>query len=273
MKVLDLNKKIKVGYQFHEFTTTHAHSFWEFCIVNKGPIIHKTNNNNEKIETNTVVLISPNNTHSTHQIDNMPLNYICVGIDNDFFYNQLKDLDLNFYNTLKSIPSLKFPIDEEYTEFLLKYTFKLMELTDDSPQYRNILNIIYMSLILELYKTHNSLLSPKRKYSQEIIKLINILDNPQNFGLNLKDLILKINFSYTHTLNLFKKEVGVYPHEYFTNKKLAHARKLLMSTNIKITEIAERTGFYSYPHFYSVYKKRYKVSPLEQRKIIIENVY
>ena len=43
MKVLDLNKKIKVGYQFHEFTTTHAHSFWEFCIVNKGPIIHKTN--------------------------------------------------------------------------------------------------------------------------------------------------------------------------------------------------------------------------------------
>ncbi len=239
----------------------------------KSPINHKINSVNEKIEANTAVFISPNNTHSTHQIDDLPINYICIGIDNDFFYNQLKDLDLNFYNSLKNIPILKFSIEEEYVEFLLKYTFKLMELINDSLQYHNILNIIYMSLILEVYKIHNSLLSPKRNYSQEIIKLINILDNPQNFGLNLKDLILKINFSYTHTLNLFKKEVGIYPHEYFTNKKLAHARKLLMSTNIKFSEIAERTGFYSYSHFYSVYKKRYKVSPLEQRKIVIENVY
>ena len=273
MNVLDLGSKIRVGYQFHEFTISHAHTFWEFCVVTKGPIIHKINGKDEIIESNTVVFVSPNNTHSTHQIDNLPLNYICVGIDNEFFFNQLKDLDVEFYNSLKETPIIKFPIDEEYSEFLLKYVFKLTELTKDSPQYSNILNVVYMSLILELYKTHKSLLSPKRKYSKEILKLIDILDNPQNFTLNLKDLILKINFSYTHTLNLFKKEVGVYPHEYFTNKKLAHAKKLLMTSNIKITEIAEMTGFYSYPHFYSVYKKRYNVSPLEQRKTIIENVY
>ena len=235
--------------------------------------MHKINNVDEIIEPNTLLLISPNNTHSTHKLEDNPLNYICMGIDNDIFYHQLKELDAEFYEKLKSIPIIKISVSEEYSNFLLKYVFKLMELTEEAKQYSKIVNLLFMSLLFEVYKKHTSLSVEKRNYSKEIVKLINILENAENFRLNLKDLILKINFSYTHTLNLFKKEVGIYPHEYFLNIKLAHAKKLLMTTNIKITKIAEISGFYSYPHFYSIYKKRYNVSPLEQRKTIRESEY
>ena len=64
---------------------------------------------------------------------------------------------------------------------------------------------------------------------------------------------------------LFRQRIGTTPCRYYTKLRLQHARHLLQTTNLKIVEIAERTGFVSASHFTFRYKETFRVGPKQDR--------
>lgn len=64
---------------------------------------------------------------------------------------------------------------------------------------------------------------------------------------------------------LFKRETGVSLSDYIIRIRLEKARELLVTTNYKISHIAEMVGYESFPHFTRLFKKMVGVGPHHYR--------
>lgn len=69
---------------------------------------------------------------------------------------------------------------------------------------------------------------------------------------------------------LFKNEIGVNFLAYLTNVRMEKAKKLLLSTALSITEIAEQSGYWDYRVFTKVFKKSEGVTPSQYRRDFLE---
>ncbi len=85
--------------------------------------------------------------------------------------------------------------------------------------------------------------------------------------ISLSSLADQFHLSSQYISQLFKNEVGVNYLAYLTNIRIENARKLLLSTDDSIAEIAEKCGFNDYRVFTKVFKKNEKMTPSEYRKV------
>ena len=69
---------------------------------------------------------------------------------------------------------------------------------------------------------------------------------------------------------LFKNEIGVGFLAYLTNIRMEKAKKLLLSTSLSITEIAEQSGYGDYRVFTKVFKKSEGITPSQYRRDFLE---
>ncbi len=79
--------------------------------------------------------------------------------------------------------------------------------------------------------------------------------------------VRKLPLNYDYVRKLFKKEVGVTPHEYLTRSRMQRAKNIMLSgvtnrySNYSVTQIAEACGFAEPLYFSRVFKQYYGVSP------------
>lgn len=69
---------------------------------------------------------------------------------------------------------------------------------------------------------------------------------------------------------LFKNEIGVGFLSYLTNIRMEKAKKLLVSTQLSMVEIAEQTGYGDYRVFTKVFKKTEGITPSQYRREFLE---
>lgn len=90
----------------------------------------------------------------------------------------------------------------------------------------------------------------------------NIIHNFSDCNYDLGKYLHSLPFSYDYLIKLFKKELGVTPHKYLTDKRLrAAADWLTISQGNNISEIAHICGFKEPLYFSRLFKKKYGVSP------------
>lgn len=76
----------------------------------------------------------------------------------------------------------------------------------------------------------------------------------------------KICLSPNYFSDLVKRETGISPKEYISQRILATAKELLMAQSLSITQISEKLGFQYPQHFTRFFKKYTGVTPIEFRK-------
>lgn len=65
---------------------------------------------------------------------------------------------------------------------------------------------------------------------------------------------------------VFKNTFGTPPAKYINQVRMEEARKLLLTTDMLVSEISEKTGFLNVHYFSTAFKKYYDVSPMNYRK-------
>lgn len=107
-----------------------------------------------------------------------------------------------------------------------------------------------------------------RTYSPAVKALREDIDSHFTDGTFSVDVaIRKLPLNGDYVRKLFKKEVGVTPHEYLTQYRLQRAKDILVSgvtnrySNYSVTQIAEACGFSDPLYFSRVFKKYYGVAP------------
>ena len=68
-----------------------------------------------------------------------------------------------------------------------------------------------------------------------------------------------------HTSRSFKKYLGITPSHYIKQTRLYHARQLLSSTALPVTEVALGSGFKNMSYFFRLFKKNFNISPRNYR--------
>ncbi|MDE6690634.1 MAG: helix-turn-helix transcriptional regulator [Clostridia bacterium] len=84
---------------------------------------------------------------------------------------------------------------------------------------------------------------------------------------SLESFIRSLPLNYDYVRKLFKKEVGVTPHEHLTRARMLRAKTILLSgvtnrySNYSVTQIAEACGYAEPLYFSRVFKQYYGVAP------------
>ncbi len=96
-----------------------------------------------------------------------------------------------------------------------------------------------------------------------------IKKNISDSTFSLEDSIKLLPLNYDYVRKLFKKEMGVTPHEYLVDCRMGLARELITSgvgnrySNYSVGQIAEACGFAEPLYFSRVFKKYFGMSPSE----------
>ena len=98
-----------------------------------------------------------------------------------------------------------------------------------------------------------------RKLRKAIEFINNNLDEEQAVGLAAVADVVQM--SYSHFARAFKQSMGVSPNVYMTEQRIKRAKKLLSETDLRIADIALRTGFASQSHFTSTFRKLVWTTP------------
>ena len=84
--------------------------------------------------------------------------------------------------------------------------------------------------------------------------------------ISMTEIATHTNLSIRMLEYLFAQTMGVSPGAYYRRLRLQMARRLVVDTQLRMQEIAIRTGFNSLPAFSRMFKSYYQQSPVECRK-------
>lgn len=108
---------------------------------------------------------------------------------------------------------------------------------------------------------HESINPETQHFSMDVFNIKKILDANISGKIDLNKICSQLGKSKSHIISNFKKETGGTPYDYLLNKKIELAKKLLLSTNFSVKEIAERLKFADQYYFSGLFKKKTGFSP------------
>ncbi len=85
--------------------------------------------------------------------------------------------------------------------------------------------------------------------------------------ISLQEISINSFISPFHFSRIFKKTTSFSPHQYLQNIRLKHGELLLKSSKAPVSDIAYTSGFSSTAYFATAFKQKYKMSPVQYRKV------
>ena len=142
-------------------------------------------------------------------------------------------------------------------------------LQEDFPETHTILNIRDVTEAVRMIADKMSV--PEQPLiTEDISKAVRIaaeyvsLHYKESIGLN--DAAEAAGVNSTYLSYLFSQEMGVGFSGYLLNLRIKCAQKLLRESDLKIRQVAEKSGFNDYHYFSKVFKKMTGISAAQYRK-------
>ncbi|MGP4039397.1 response regulator transcription factor [Gracilibacillus sp. D59] len=104
------------------------------------------------------------------------------------------------------------------------------------------------------------------KYNRAVKEAMDYIDQHYDEELTLKEVAIQVHLNASYLSALFKEELQVTFSEYVTRKRIQEAKKLLLSTDLTIAEIAEKSGYQTSKYFIKLFKQYENTTPNGFRK-------
>ncbi len=100
-------------------------------------------------------------------------------------------------------------------------------------------------------------------YARDAIRYID-----EHFGCDLRidEVAEALHISRKYLCTVLEQYIGMSTKEYLLTRRLEEASKLLLSTELSISEIAQKVGYDDYTQLSRLFRKKKGVSPLQYRK-------
>jgi len=135
-----------------------------------------------------------------------------------------------------------------------------------SIKYRSEKQILAASKILEACTSYILMKDMVRRSGKQLIKQVeNYVDEHLSEHINVKVLCKALNISRTRLYEATSPYTSGGIAEFVRIRKLEYAKKMIINTDISISEIAYNTGFSEYNYFLKAFKKYFGVSPKVMR--------
>ncbi|MFV0465727.1 MAG: AraC family transcriptional regulator [Lachnospiraceae bacterium] len=161
--------------------------------------------------------------------------------------------------------------ENEHLSMLMKEL--MCEYYEPSLNSTDVLNAFLALIFLELMRMEeqNMLLSNMTEKAYSLHKVLGHIDrNYLSTSLTETAQLFSLNPSYLSTL--LKEESGYSFGELLRKAKINHAKRLLLSSDLSVTEIAHLCGYENMSFFYHIFEKETNKRPAEFRKVY-SNIY
>jgi AraC family transcriptional regulator, transcriptional activator of pobA len=252
----------------------HTHDFYSILLFTKGKGIIRINNDSYAVQPQTICLIAPDQIHSFVGLEDME--GIILLFCQDFYAEEFSLIRLlNVFSYTSNIdqnvcnPCIDLH-DREYSHFIstinsVQYEYESCTAANHSAVIiRSLLNIILLKLSA-LYEAKSAKLN--KNDSILIHSLAHLVDSyfiqEQHLGF------------YTSSFNITERQLNDICNKHFNcglkkilkNRLMQEARKLLLSSELSVAEIAYKLNFEDNSYFNKVFKKEIGLTPRRFREI------
>lgn len=259
---------------FFSMLDNHFHSFYEIYYLVAGERNYFVENTNYHIHAGTLVFIPSNRIHKTYFPPEESAGHERILIEfGESYFSRLATLfPGEKLGELLSRKAPVIPIPEEkqaYVEGLFNHIAQ--ELSQRQPGYETAVAGDMAQLLILILRSRSIdqtlSISPKQQKVREIASYIS-----QNYAsdLSLDLLAERFYISKYHLCHLFKEITGFTVVEYINTTRIREGERLLIDTDLKISQISERVGYDSVTHFGRVFKECFGKTPVSYRKSFSE---
>ncbi len=129
------------------------------------------------------------------------------------------------------------------------------------------------NLKISLYEQSLTLTQDSEKQEERVITgITRYLQEHVSEEISLSILSEQFHLNAQYISQLFKNEIGVGFLAYLTNIRMEKAKKLLLSTDSSISDIAEQVGYGDYRVFSKVFKKIEGMTPTQYKREFLAGV-
>ena len=219
----------------------HLHNTWELIYYTTGSGTMVFDDMTIRYQDGDIIAIPPNIPHT---------NLSETGFTNIFL--NIKDSNITFRTPVR--------IQDDACHNLLNVFNAIYYHYNEENSNDNLLNA-YGHLLASYIHAYQQ--APVRSDIVEEIRS-NIVQNFSDCHYELEVFLRSLPFSYDYLRKLFKKEMGITPHQYLCNKRLDTAADWLSSVyndSGNIADVARLCGFSEPLYFSRMFKKRFGVAP------------
>ena len=193
----------------------------------------------------------------------------------------IMDINIPIMNGLKVIqlsrvkhPDIAFVIVSGYDDFSYCQQALRLQITDYilKPVNYEEFGSCIDNLKISLFERRVSQTPvPQAQEERTITSITRFLQEHMGEDVSLGVLSEEFHLNPQYISQLFKSEIGVGFLAYLTGIRMERARKLLLTTDLPVAEVAERCGYGDYRVFTKVFKKNEGVTPSQYRRDFREN--
>ncbi|MGL5787711.1 MAG: AraC family transcriptional regulator [Bacteroidales bacterium] len=210
------------------------------------------------IEEGDMILIKPGIWHSYTPNKNTGWTEYWIGFKGANIDNILLN---NFFE--KRTPVYKIGYDEEVLNL---YTKALDVANSKKAHYQQLLAGIVINLLgLATYNDKNRKFDTNSDIARMNKARVIMLENIDSI-ITGEDIAKMVNMSYSKFRKLFKEYTETSPAQYIQELKLQKARKLLLTTNLTVKEIALSLNYTDISYFSTIFSKKNGESPKKFRE-------
>lgn len=236
--------------------TQHYHDFFEIYLLESGSCHYFIDNDSYDVVAGDIVLIPAGIIHKTmygdaevkRRLIYCPYAYIPTSVIPHFssilYVYRNPELRERIFNIFDEIEREYYSGDGFSEEVIMHYTH----------------------LLFFLLVRNGDTAMPKRTGSVYTTETIAYIKENYSDSIKITELAKQLSVSPEHLSRIFKRDTGLGISEYLSTVRLQKSQLLLRSTDLSVSEIAERCGFYDSNYFSKKFKESYGISPLRFRK-------
>ncbi|MCX6309971.1 MAG: AraC family transcriptional regulator [Bacteroidia bacterium] len=126
---------------------------------------------------------------------------------------------------------------------------------------------IMLQLISRFINDDHTQHETSRNQRKHLNKVTYFIDQNLDKKITLEDLANQVCLSADYFSKTFKEIMGIRPMEYVSRKRIERAQMLLITTNLSISQIAEKVGIYNNSYFSTLFKKFTLSTPESYKKL------
>ncbi|MFN7930343.1 MAG: AraC family transcriptional regulator [Blastocatellia bacterium] len=142
------------------------------------------------------------------------------------------------------------------------------EMQEGATGWRDVIHSLVQQLVVELLRSHINLqrseeleLSRLGIVDRRLRRALEFMHDHCARELSLAEIAGTAYMSEFHFARLFKKITGTTPHAHLAALRLERARKLLLESDLAITEIGAQVGYQSQSHFTKIFRATTGLTP------------
>ncbi|BCJ96762.1 transcriptional regulator [Anaerocolumna cellulosilytica] len=243
----------------------HFHQFYELCILLDNAADHLIEGDIYDLQFGDIVALRPSLLHKTQYPHGSAKKRIII----NFTFPMDVPGIAEDYRTLLSIFDKPIPIyrfEGKYKTEIFEILNDIFRLTKTKSSIGNLLihtkfveflTKIYQNREQNVYVVHSS----KDNLTSKIYSITSYIHEHYTEDLSLEFLAKYFYISTYYLSHQFKKITGFTLNSYIQMTRIRNAQQLLLSTDMKITEISDACGFSSFSQFNRTFNKYCNTSP------------